>query len=626
MNQERWSKLEAAKKKLEKFQQQKIREQHSTAVRQQEQQDSATMLMSGSAGMAGRRSASLSPRKHFQPSSAVANNAQGQTALPFGGSSMLPFMPSQSPTMTDMSSAHSSPLRQSQNLAVGMQQQPQGPPIIIPPASYSQKENEPVYPRREELNISPSFQKRVDLAPVSISKSSSTDSIAQEWREKYENTCDQLQVALQDLSKAKHELEKQVEAKANLFGECSKLRGDVAKLEQEKESLVLENKDLTGKVDELSFELQQSPRPKENGVDEKVAKFTNQLQEAMQELNRTQQRFHESRQENEVLKIKLKNMERQSIDRAEQGSMTDLAVETGSDEVTEGETTTTKTDNQESLENTINNLRNQLAAKTAEFNQLRSENVEMSEQLDQLRLKTVEVIDINAEMTTKLDNEMFVRMKLTRELESLLILKEEMDTLKTMMRNDPSLSPTKYPRKPNTAQDTEPQQIVEATESTLITNLQSDNAKLKTQVDKLSHLTEQLQMELETVPEYIERYHQERKYLKEKTREKDGLIHRMVGQYNEVLRMLDMYARTTKRQGGDSSSSRSSLADIAGAIQATEHIHREAMEFLTSNESLISAGESSSPMATESAVPIMIPVTQFPACPSCQAQSIQIDI
>jgi DNA repair exonuclease SbcCD ATPase subunit len=69
-------------------------------------------------------------------------------------------------------------------------------------------------------------------------------------------------------------------------------------------------------------------------------------------------------------------------------------------------------------------------------------------------------------------------------------------------------------------------------------NSMQEYAQLRYQLERVTHLNEQLLMEAETVPQYIEKYHEERRVLKAKSLQKDRLIQKLVSQHQELLKSM----------------------------------------------------------------------------------------
>jgi chromosome segregation ATPase len=184
------------------------------------------------------------------------------------------------------------------------------------------------------------------------------------------------------------------------------------------------------------------------------------------------------------------------------------------------------------LESQAKESKNLLAARNEELRVLKVENYALVEQLNELRKHVVNLTNNNAILQDEYHD-------LKRKYNSVHKSTESVQSSTESISKDELIERLDFAVKQR--DDFKAQ----------LSDLSTKYQDIILQFEKVSHLNEQLQMELQTVPAYIEKYHEERKTLRAKALQKDRLVEKLVKQHEILLAKYQYLLSTLKSDSVD---------------------------------------------------------------------------
>lgn len=169
------------------------------------------------------------------------------------------------------------------------------------------------------------------------------------------------------------------------------------------------------------------------------------------------------------------------------------------------------------LNERITKMKNQL-------NESDEQNLDLLGQLEEARGRIVEVMNEKVKWTNDLDDAVVEHRRQSKQVEDLKKSLQELNK-----DTSGSFDGSNEIDELNRINGELKQQISE---------LQSKVASIELHSEKVQQLNDRLMMEAETIPDYIERYHQERQILRTKSSEKDKVIKHMAYEYQTIVQSL----------------------------------------------------------------------------------------
>ena len=378
---------------------------------------------------------------------------------------------------------------------------------------------------------------------------------------KYAEAVEKIQVLTQLMERKEHlaDIDEHEREKSEMSEEerqeLAEKRQVVDRLMDENQDLHLEQKQLKSRIQEL--EDQNSNLAEQTG--KQIVELKSQLEQAVIDkseletaLSELQQQFDQLTQAHEELQERLHET-RQALEEARE-YIPPPAAPSNEDE----------NDDRVSREQ-YETVLQQFSGLQMTHDQLTRENVDLLSQLEELRRRVVEVMDEKAQWL------------------------DQVDTLKRRLSHPPP-SPSTAPavasidehQQPPVKEDSAEREEERKELMLQLNELQAERARLKQQIDQIQFMNEQLIMESETIPDYIEKYHQERQLLKQKAAEKDKVILHMAREYAGILKSLEelrsVMAISAQQQkaevdGNDGESKRAMremLNELSGAINSVQ--------------------------------------------------------
>lgn len=362
----------------------------------------------------------------------------------------------------------------------------------------------------------PNDQKEAVLSPrvtrrtSQVSEEQSLKAELQELREKFEQEKKEI-VAKHEEQLAELRLKlKQRSADNITFDEYQKVKRNYEQLESVQVERERKIEQLISDKDSLIEELQETKNALASSMNSRQSQ-----DHLLKELNSLKESFNAKAQENDELSSIVDGLKQENIQLKAyiQDSMSSIQKSTD-------------------LESQAKESKNLLAARNEELRVLKVENYALVEQLNELRKHVVNLTNNNAILQDEYHD-------LKRKYNSVHKSTESVQSSTESISKDELIERLDFAVKQR--DDFKAQ----------LSDLSTKYQDIILQFEKVSHLNEQLQMELQTVPAYIEKYHEERKTLRAKALQKDRLVEKLVKQHEILLAKYQYLLSTLKSDSVD---------------------------------------------------------------------------
>ncbi|KAI3629652.1 hypothetical protein MIR68_011087 [Amoeboaphelidium protococcarum] len=299
-------------------------------------------------------------------------------------------------------------------------------------------------------------------------------------------------------------------------------------IEEDCEQLKADYQDLQEKMIERELEvvrLASELKSKQQYDSYEVAKWKLAAEQSSNQLGAQSLELEKATRQLQELQMKFENM----VQIEDRKTSSKVQVDIGQ------QTEDSSTDVQQRKEN--ENLQKELNAVNAKCAHLLEENVYLNDQIEELRQRIHDVMEEKMELT---DRQQTLQKYYDQIKQDNALLKNQVKSLEDQLNVQKSVATKENGVNNNQISNQQYEELQNERNELLavLRKAQKRNSDDFVTIDQLNHLVEQLQMELAVIPDYIQRYRDERHALKFRMRIKDQLIWNVVQELYKAQNVL----------------------------------------------------------------------------------------